>query len=365
MGVGSRSFSGRPALSLALALFFLGAPLFGLGFLGTSPNSGPARHGASHRGTSRIQRAAVEWLEPLDPNLKELDASGDEDSLVLPVFPLGGPFMPYSNPRLNIFEPRYRALYNDILLSGSRRFVVTSADPESQAEVRLAQAGVVFYLDDLKEVSEMTQDQVKYVCDHKVIGRVRIKRVLNPSSWFDRSTYLRAETVAIEDEDPEEDCWQLEGQVMDLMRKLEPLYKDELQKPYWRSEVLNQMNSSRAEQNGLWSLAELWVKLLDAQLQNAQQEERKMQDIVRPYAKSETVRIEDLPESARSQIGMLRDDFQEQYRGQIRRQLEFAQEMIQRNSHQNRLEYFKDILDEEFRTSLAKKSLKNLAGPDA
>lgn len=106
MGVGSRSFSGRPALSLALALFFLGAPLFGLGFLGTSPNSGPARHGASHRGTSRIQRAAVEWLEPLDPNLKELDASGDEDSLVLPVFPLGGPFMPYSNPRLNIFEPR-------------------------------------------------------------------------------------------------------------------------------------------------------------------------------------------------------------------------------------------------------------------
>lgn len=51
--------------------------------------------------------------------------------------------------------------------------------------------------------------------------------------------------------------------------------------------------------------------------------------------------------------------------GQIRRQLEFAQEMIQRNSHQNRLEYFKDILDEEFRTSLAKKSLKNLAGPDA
>lgn len=273
--------------------------------------------------------------------------------------------MPYSNPRLNIFEPRYRALYNDILLSGSRRFVVTSADPESQAEVRLAQAGVVFYLDDLKEVSEMTQDQVKYVCDHKVIGRVRIKRVLNPSSWFDRSTYLRAETVAIEDEDPEEDCWQLEGQVMDLMRKLEPLYK-ELQKPYWRSEVLNQMNSSRAEQNGLWSLAELWVKLLDAQLQNAQQEvERKMQDIVRPYAKSETVRIEDLPESARSQIGMLRDDFQEQYRGQIRRQLEFAQEMIQRNSHQNRLEYFKDILDEEFRTSLAKKSLKNLAGPDA
>ena len=51
------------------------------------------------------------------------------------------------------------------------------------------------------------------VCDHTVIGRVRIKRVLNPSSWFDRSTYLRAETEAIEDSDGEADCWKLEGEV--------------------------------------------------------------------------------------------------------------------------------------------------------
>ena len=51
------------------------------------------------------------------------------------------------------------------------------------------------------------------VCDHTVIGRVRIKRVLNPSSLFDRSTYLRAETEAIEDSDGEADCWKLEGEV--------------------------------------------------------------------------------------------------------------------------------------------------------
>ena len=52
------------------------------------------------------------------------------------------------------------------------------------------------------------------VCDHTVIGRVRIKRVLNPSSWFDRSTYLRAETEAIEDTDDTEDCWKLEGEAV-------------------------------------------------------------------------------------------------------------------------------------------------------
>lgn len=42
------------------------------------------------------------------------------------------------------------------------------------------------------------------------------------------------------------------------------------------------------------------------------------------------------------------------------RQLEFAQRMIQSDTHQGRLEYFKDILDEEYRACIAKKSLKNL-----
>lgn len=49
---------------------------------------------------------AIEWLEPLDPNVKELEPSGDDGTMVLPVFPLGGPFMPYSKQKLNIFEPR-------------------------------------------------------------------------------------------------------------------------------------------------------------------------------------------------------------------------------------------------------------------
>ena len=41
---------------------------------------------------------------------------------------------------------------------------------------------------------------------------MRLKRVLNPQSWFDGSTYLKAETEAIEDTDEEVDAWQLEGE---------------------------------------------------------------------------------------------------------------------------------------------------------
>eukprot|EP00434_Breviolum_minutum_P025891 symbB.v1.2.022892.t1/scaffold2015.1/size92276/5 len=320
----------------------------------------PQRSGVRARVTQRRATEAIEWLEPLDPHMKDVEPSGEDGTLVLPVFPLGGPYMPYTKQKLNIFEPRYRELYDHILLSGGRRFVVTSVDPESQAELRLAQAAVVFYLDDLEEVSEKTQDQVKYVCDHTVIGRVRIKRVLNPSSWFDRSTYLRAETEAIEDTDDTEDCWKLEGEVMDLLRKLVPLY-NELKKPCYREDVLTTMNSSRAETSGLWSLSEMWTQLLAAHLRVAHQGvEGKMREIVMPYVKSDSVNFDDLPADARAQIEQLRDEYAEQAKSTVMRQLVFAQKMLQSDTHQGRLEYFKDILDEEYRASIAKKSLKNL-----
>ena len=73
---------------------------------------------------------------------------------VMPLFPLGAAYLPHTTPVLNIFEPRYRAMYNDILFNGARRFMVTNVEPETGA---LAEVGVVFYLDELKEVSEQTQ----------------------------------------------------------------------------------------------------------------------------------------------------------------------------------------------------------------
>lgn len=56
--------------------------------------------------------------------------------------------------------------------------------------------------------------------------------------------------------------------------------------------------------------------------------------------------------------GNIKDGVRSQ--GTEMRQLEFAQRMIQSDTHQGRLEYFKDILDEEYRACIAKKSLKNL-----
>ena len=79
--------------------------------------------------------------------------------MVLPVFPLGSTaYIPHTNHELNIFEPRYREMYNDILFNGSRRFAVPVCDPDTG---RLAAVAPVFYLEDLKEVSEQTGDAIK------------------------------------------------------------------------------------------------------------------------------------------------------------------------------------------------------------
>lgn len=67
----------------------------------------PQRSGVRARVTQRRATEAIEWLEPLDPHMKDVEPSGEDGTLVLPVFPLGGPYMPYTKQKLNIFEPRF------------------------------------------------------------------------------------------------------------------------------------------------------------------------------------------------------------------------------------------------------------------
>lgn len=101
---------------------------------------------------------SVSWLPPLtNSNMIDSDAptSIRAGAEILPLFPLGGiVYTPNSEHVLNIFEPRYRAMYNDILMNGSKRFVVAMSHPEKSGV--FAQVGVIFQLQELKEVSEET-----------------------------------------------------------------------------------------------------------------------------------------------------------------------------------------------------------------
>mmetsp|Transcript_58155 Transcript_58155/g.173548 ORF Transcript_58155/g.173548 Transcript_58155/m.173548 type:complete len:526 (-) Transcript_58155:118-1695(-) len=123
-----------------------------------------------------------------------------DGSTILPLFPLGGiVYVPNSEHLLNIFEPRYRQMYNDILMNGTKRFVVSMSHPTKEGS--FAEMGVLFQLEDLKEVSEQTGDKIKYICNHKVTGRVKIGRILNPDAWQNRDTYLKVEGAIFDDSD--------------------------------------------------------------------------------------------------------------------------------------------------------------------
>lgn len=88
-------------------------------------------------------------------------------------------------------------MYNDILMNGSKRFVVAMCHPSEEG--RFAKVGVLFSLEELKEVSEMTDDRVKYICNHRVTGRVRLHEVVNPEAWEKRDTYLKVRGTIIDD----------------------------------------------------------------------------------------------------------------------------------------------------------------------
>jgi len=82
-------------------------------------------------------------------------------------------------------------------MNGSKRFIVSMSHPTEEGT--FAETGVVFQLLDLKEVSGMTGDQIKYICNHRVVGRVQLHRILNPEAWKSRETYLRVEATPIQE----------------------------------------------------------------------------------------------------------------------------------------------------------------------
>ena len=45
----------------------------------------------------------------------------------------------------------------------------------------------------------MTADRVKYICNHRVTGRVMLHEVLNPEAWESRDAHLKVRSTIIDD----------------------------------------------------------------------------------------------------------------------------------------------------------------------
>ena len=142
--------------------------------------------------------AAVEWLKLGEAAVENAEdgeiAPEDPEAVVLPVMPLNAVYLPSPSQQLMISEPRYLKLYDDILVNGSRIFVVSHCRGSL-----LARVGLVFRLADLKDVTQETNGHMRYVAEHQVRQRVRILALVNPEDQESKSQYLRAKVEFLDE----------------------------------------------------------------------------------------------------------------------------------------------------------------------
>ena len=267
-------------------------------------------------------------------------------------------------------------MYNDILFSGARRFMVTNVEPESG---RLAQVGVVFYLEELKEVSEQTQDRVKYIGQHRVIHRAELVKVLNPSVAASRETYLTAEVRLLPEPSADEvglDTVAQEDALRELFVDIVDSQGSLKEEPRFTEAVKGGLNfrpGTSIEDKGLWETIGLWEQFHEQRtaviaqrmqndvnvcFQSYLQENPLSEDIVNSRGE---VRLADLPEDLLVEIQGIQSRFREELdaldsdpRG-TRTQL-----LLQCESHGDRLALFRESLEREQKRLAARSTLKSL-----
>jgi len=311
----------------------------------------------------------------MDPTLA--DSEPAEGATVMPLFPLGVTYLPYTKPVLNIFEPRYRKMYNDILFSGARRFMVCNVDSETG---RLAEVGVVFYLDDLKEVSEQTGDRVKFVGSHSVVSRVRLLKVLNPNAAATRETYLRAEVEELTDTDTEEDTTAVESSMRRIFEELVDTQGRLGEEPRFTDAVKGTLAFKRGtgvDDMGLWGTIVLWQQFLEQRASVVGNKmQREIQKTVIDFLKSNKIdqdlvnsrgemRLEDLPEALAADIRAIQRRYKEELEAMSSDPygLQF-QAMLQAPSHAERIDVFETIIGMEQKRLTARATLQSMFKKD-
>lgn len=286
----------------------------------------------------------IRFLPALDYESEELQPG--DGARVLPCAPCEGHvFLPGSKPMTCVTEPRYREMYNDILVSGARRFVVPFYQrDELTGQVHLAEVGAVFHLDDLKEVSEETEDRVKFVCYHSVTSRVRLSRVLNPQAFKDASTYLRVEVEALEEVNPGANDMDmvLEHYAKHVIHQVSLLQASLNFETRFRDPVLRGMDVSRGR--AFWYTAGVWANYAL---------ELEADRIEKQLYEYPTFKDSDEYRATRSRL-------ENEAKPRMLAVYRCIQELLQSESHRERLELFVGLAREEERRLQAKMALKQI-----
>ena len=358
---------------------------------------------------------SVSWLPPISvaqqqsTQTQTMIKNGAE---ILPLFPLGGiVYTPNSEHVLNIFEPRYRQMYNDILMNGSKRFVVAMSHPDIPGT--FAETGVIFHLEDLKEVSEETGDQIKYICNHKVTQRIKLHKILNPETWAGRETYLKVEGTIIDDEassaesaesasdisDIEEEeglkelketdiYKQLVGAIspenalkspeeMDLMKAFSNLVnkQHELEEDvrFTRASVQTLAVKPGSGENGLWMTIRLWQSFIEQRLMSRQNEmQMEFQEKLLEFLKKEkgmdenelpsAIGFNDLSPALQQEVQDLQKRMGVELQPLVLESTLAIQKILEAEDHAARCALLTYFMDAERKRLDAKKQLKGMFG---
>jgi len=336
---------------------------------------------------------SVSWLPTVIGGEDEDVKSIRDGAEILPLFPLGGlVYTPNSEHVLNIFEPRYRQMYTDILMNGSKRFVVTMSHPTQQG--RFAQTGVLFELEDLKEVSEQTADQIKYICNHKVTGRVKLHKILNPEAWSTRDTYLKVEGTITDDtgkdqEDTKEkfDETDVYGAVAaakaasmspeekllrDSFRALVNIQHDlEEDVRFTKASVDSLAVADGADEDGLWQTIRLWQSYVEQRLVGRQNElQRDFQEKLQDFLMKEkglnneelpsAIGFQDLSPALQEEVKELQKRMAVELEPLILESTLTMQKILEAEDHTARCKLVRYFIDNERNRLNAKKTLQGM-----
>ncbi|GFH48417.1 hypothetical protein CTEN210_04893 [Chaetoceros tenuissimus] len=344
---------------------------------------------------------SIFWLPSISSSKSDTISGVRDGAEVLPFFPLGGiVYTPNSEHVLNIFEPRYRQMYTDILMNGSKRFVVAMSHPEKPGT--FAEIGVIFYLDDLKEVSEETGDQIKYICNHRVTRRVKIHKILNPEAWESRETYLKVEGTILDDDEEDDDTpdvqmdesiensdiyQQLVGSISSskpfssteesLKKSFEQLVnvQHDLEEDvrFTRASVSSLAVRSGSGENGLWQTIRLWQSFIEQRLVARQNEmQMEFQEKLLDFLKKEkgldenelpsAIGFNDLSPALQDEVQELQKRMAVELQPLVLENTLAIQKILEMENHEARCNLLTYFIDAEKKRLDAKKQLQSMFG---
>jgi len=264
--------------------------------------------------------------------------------------------------------------------------VVATSHPTVKG--RFAQTGVLFELEDLKEVSEQTADQIKYICNHKVTGRVTIHQVLNPEAWEKRDTYLKIEgtiqddssdagnddapkddvygsVVAAASHKEERDLIDAFGKLVDIQHTLEEDVR------FTQAAKATLAVKDGPGEDGLWQTIRLWQSFVDQRLLARQNElQRDFQEKLQEFLKKDrglkddelpsAIGFQDLTPELQNEVKELQKRMSTELLPLTLEQSLTMQKILEAPDHRARCKLLTYFMNAETRRLESKKTLKGL-----